>query len=371
LSDELRAGLAFAATAVLVMVLVPIAMRVAGRLNFYDRPAGYKAHVHPTPYLGGAAVIPAVCVVGVLLGGDVARFATAGGCAMALCAVGTLDDRVGLSPWTRLVAAFAAAVGLWIAGLGWSFGWGAAGDLAITGLWVVALVNALNLMDNMDGAAASVSAASALGIAALAMKAGDAALAALALSLCGGCLAFLRFNLRRPAAIFLGDGGSMSLGLLTAAGTMALPMRTRLGWPALLVGGLVVAVPALDTLLVIWSRTRRSVSILTGGRDHLTHRLRARVSSPHAVALVLASVQLAMCGVAVVAYDLDRVLLAIALPIVAGFALCAVLVLDSHGWRPSALAEDASPGAEGARAASHTAVPMTSTRANVPAPTRE
>ena len=85
------------------------------------------------------------------------------------------------------------------------------------------IVNAVNLLDLLDGAAASTVAVCAAACAAVAGVFSDALLAALALALCGSCLGFLRHNLRSPAAIFLGDGGTMPLGLLTAVLIETLP----------------------------------------------------------------------------------------------------------------------------------------------------
>ena len=96
-----------------------------------------------------------------LLGGDFARLSPIVACACALWALGTLDDRRGLGAWPRVAAECVAAIVLWSTGLGWDLLPGDAGDLALTVVWVVGLVNAFNLMDNMDGAAATLAAITA------------------------------------------------------------------------------------------------------------------------------------------------------------------------------------------------------------------
>jgi UDP-N-acetylmuramyl pentapeptide phosphotransferase/UDP-N-acetylglucosamine-1-phosphate transferase len=139
-------------------------------------------------------------------------------------------------------------------------------------MWIVGLTNSFNLMDNMDGAASAVAAVCAAGLALQSLVRGDVALAALAVALAGACVGFLPYNLRAgaPVRIFLGDGGSMPIGFIVAAIAMNIPVGEQLGWTVLLVAALLLAIPMLATLLVVVSRTRRGVSIVTAGRDHLT-----------------------------------------------------------------------------------------------------
>ncbi len=207
-------------------------------------------------------------------------------CALALCAVGTLDDRIGLGIAVRLAVQVAVGVVIWWADLGWQF-LGDPGDLALTVVWVVGLVNAFNLMDNLDGATGTVAAVSTAGAGVLALIEGQPLLAGLAFSAAGACTAFLRFNLARPSRIFLGDGGSMPLGLIVAVVIATMPGRS-LGLEDLFalvpIAGLVI----LDTSLVVVSRLRRGAPVLSGSRDHLSHRLLGWTGSARGVAMVLA-----------------------------------------------------------------------------------
>ncbi|MDQ6915543.1 MAG: hypothetical protein M3155_07000 [Actinomycetota bacterium] len=95
-------------------------------------------------------------------------------------------------------------------------------EFVLTLAWTGAVAIAYNLLDNIDGAAATTAAVAAAGVGVLAALEGDAQLGGLAFGLCGACLAFLHFNLASPARIFLGDGGSLPVGFLVAAGAMAL-----------------------------------------------------------------------------------------------------------------------------------------------------
>jgi UDP-GlcNAc:undecaprenyl-phosphate GlcNAc-1-phosphate transferase len=237
-----------------------------------------------------------------LFGDGATRFAPIVVCAAGLSVIGTLDDRFTVRPSRRIVAEGVAAAVLVHYGLGWSFVDGSLEQLVLTALWVIAFTNAFNLMDNMDGAAATVAVMCGAGLAAQALIAGDPALAALAIAVAGACLGFLPYNLRAgaPARIFLGDGGSMPIGFLLAATAMNVPDE-GVGWPTVLLGGMLLALPVLDTILVVVSRTRRRVPVVKGGRDHLTHRLHTRLASPLRVALALATAQALASLIAIVA----------------------------------------------------------------------
>lgn len=301
MADEVRLAGAVAAALALGSILTPLAIAVAHRLTFFDRPAGYKQHGAPTPYLGGAAVIAAVLLTAIVFGGAAGTYAPIALGAIGLFGVGTIDDRVGLGPGLRLFAATLAALTLSANGLGWNFFVSEAANLGLTLFWVVGLVNAFNLMDNLDGACSSVAATSAAGIAVISALEGAYPLAAFAAALSAGCIAFLRFNLAGPARIFLGDGGSMPIGFLLAALVMAGPAAVRDDWAPLVSAAMFVGLVIFDTSLVVLSRLRRGAPVLRGGRDHLTHRLLLAVGSERHVAVVLITVQGGLCALGVVA----------------------------------------------------------------------
>jgi UDP-GlcNAc:undecaprenyl-phosphate GlcNAc-1-phosphate transferase len=307
---------------------------LARHAGLVDRPLGYKAHTAPTPYLGGAAVLGAILVAVVSFDGVAGRFAAILACAALLWLIGTIDDRVNLSPQYRLLAEVVVGAIIWSAHLGFTaFGPGAF-NLGFTILWVVAIVNAFNLMDNMDGACAVVAGISAAGIAAAALASGDVTLAVMAVAVAGSCAGFLRHNLARPARIFLGDGGSMPLGFLIAALAMALVRGQGLGGGELFACGLFAGLPVLDTTLVVISRRRRGVNVLTGGLDHLTHRLIPRFRTSTRTVAVLGAVQATVVTVAVIADQVG----AGALILLGGLALVmgalAVGALESPDWAP-------------------------------------
>jgi UDP-GlcNAc:undecaprenyl-phosphate GlcNAc-1-phosphate transferase len=299
---EPRLLLSIALASAIVYWATPFAIRIAARLDFYDHPVGYKGHDRPTPYLGGAAVIAGFAVAAALLGGEPGRTLPLLGGVAVLWAVGTVDDRRTLRPSTRVAVEAALAALLWAVELGWDLQAGPVVDLAATVVWIVAVVNAFNLFDNMDGAASSMAAVVTGGLAVYGAVTGNVWLAVCATALSGACLGFLPHNLfASPARIFLGDGGSMPIGFAVAALTMAGASSTALPWQSLAAGLLFVGIPVLDTALVTVSRRRRGIPILTGGRDHLTHRTRARVQTARAVALALGGAQAIVSALAIVA----------------------------------------------------------------------
>jgi UDP-GlcNAc:undecaprenyl-phosphate GlcNAc-1-phosphate transferase len=166
---------------------------------------------------------------------------------------------------------------------------------------------------------------------------GEPVLGALALGLCGACVGFLPYNLASPrASIFLGDGGAMAIGFVIAAATMALPLESG---EALLAAPVLVAVVLTDTALVIVSRSRRRVSVLTAGRDHLTHRLLARLRSPRLVVLALGGVQALLSGLAAVALELGRVVAVSAFSVALALALATIVILERGSAYPEQAVE--------------------------------
>ena len=276
-------------------LLVPLVIRLALRTGFMDLPAGYKGHMRATPYLGGVAVVAAGTIAILAFGDATSRYGSLLIWALVLFVLGTVDDKRNLSPVPRLLIEIVAGAALWNYGLGFTEFGSTALNILVTIVWVVGVVNAFNLMDNMDGAAASVAGVSALGVAALCIIGGDVTLAVIVLAAAGACAGFLPHNLSSPSRIFLGDGGSMPLGLVVAGAVMAAPMSENLGLAGMFGAALIVGLPILDTTLVVISRRRGGRPILSGGRDHLTHRLRVLLGSPRMVALALATAQAGLC----------------------------------------------------------------------------
>jgi UDP-GlcNAc:undecaprenyl-phosphate GlcNAc-1-phosphate transferase len=334
-------------TAVLAAVLaergVLLSIRVARRTGFLDRPGGYKTHEAATPYLGGAAVLLALLIAANLAAGVIVHVPVILTCAVILAVIGTIDDRLTVSPYWRLLAEVIAAAALWAAHSGFTIFDSGALDLGVTIVWVVGIVNAFNLFDNIDGSCASVACVSAIGVGVLSLINNEWHVAALSLALAGACAGFLRHNLSKPARIFLGDGGSMPLGFLIASLTMVIARGRGLGADELLLAGLLAGLPVLDTTLVVISRRRRGLSILKGGRDHLTHRLLGRFDTPLRVAVVLGSAQAGLVTLAVIGDSAGHVPLALFGIGSLALGALALVVFESPPWVPAPAARTGEP----------------------------
>jgi UDP-GlcNAc:undecaprenyl-phosphate GlcNAc-1-phosphate transferase len=339
MSPELKAAAAFLIAALVTYLATPLCIRVAMRTGFLDLPKGYKGHKRATPYLGGTAIVLGILAAVMTLDGGAQAHPVIIGCAVGIWVMGTIDDKVNLPISLRTFAEVGIAVALWATGRGWGIFHNGPADLALTVLWVVGLMNAFNLMDNMDGAASSTAAVSALGAGVLGLLSGDGTLAVLAFGVAGACLAFLPRNL--ASRIFMGDGGSLVVGLLVARVTMAAVTRHYLGPSGVIVAALLVGLVIFDTTLVVVSRSRAGVSVLTGGRDHLTHRLAGRLGAPRNVALALAAAQLVLCSITIGVAQAGAgwVLLAGGLGLLAGAAM--IWQFERSAWFDRALSASA------------------------------
>jgi UDP-GlcNAc:undecaprenyl-phosphate GlcNAc-1-phosphate transferase len=143
-------------------------------------------------------------------------------------------------------------------------------DYAITFVWVIGIMNAFNLLDNIDGLAAGTGFVASVAYFVIATINGQEFSALLTIGLAGCLLGFLRSNFN-PATIYMGDAGSLFIGFLMAY--FGLKMRTTVTEiPQLFTPVLVLGVAILDTTIVVVSRLKRGVSAFTGGQDHLSHR---------------------------------------------------------------------------------------------------
>jgi len=278
---------AFSVPLVVTLIVTPIAARVARRWGVLDAPGGHKVHAVAVPYLGGIAVAVGLLLVGSLAAGASGQLVVVLAGALVLACVGLLDDVWTVSPWIRLAYEVVAGVSLWAAGI-------RAGvfetpwlDLPVTVVWVVAVTNAFNFIDNMDGIAAGVAAASALGIAAIAGRNGDYLVTSMALAVAGAAIGFLRYNLP-PARIFLGDAGSMLLGFLVASLILKLDLPVGPWPPRVLTTVLLAGVALFDLTVVVAARLRDGRPVWSGGTDHTSHRLVAR-GHPRARVIVVAT----------------------------------------------------------------------------------
>lgn len=268
----LRIAYFFAGGFGLALLLVPACKHVAQRTGLLARPSVDRWHKKPTPLLGGVAVFAITMVALPVLGFSPGLLPLIGAGAV-MFAVGLVDDVRHLRPSTKLVAQILVAAVLVF--FGFRLGWvrSLTLDVVLTMVWIVGITNAFNLLDNMDGLCAGISLIAGVSILAgfVAIDPGLVAAAYLALML-GSVAGFLVHNIH-PAAIFLGDSGSLFIGITLASVTLQMPRRDLNVLGTVAAPVLVMLIPIFDTVLVTLSRLLSGRRPSQGGRDHSSHRL--------------------------------------------------------------------------------------------------
>jgi UDP-GlcNAc:undecaprenyl-phosphate GlcNAc-1-phosphate transferase len=283
---------AFALTGLLTWPVRALAIR----LGAMDAPnMARKTQAEPVPYLGGIAIALGISIItlgAVFIGSD--SFAGENNDqlkdlaltvllpALVLGAMGLFDDLRSLSPWPRLIAQ--TVIGTSVAfviiengTIGTPFGDADAGNgswlnTLVTIVWIVAICNSINFFDNLDGAASGAVAIAALGVFFIAFDRGQELVSALSIVTAGATIGFLMWN-KSPAKIYMGDAGALFLGIVISVATIRLNPGITPIWQSLAIPLMLLAVPLLDTCVAVFSRLARGLSPLTGGKDHLSHRL--------------------------------------------------------------------------------------------------
>jgi UDP-GlcNAc:undecaprenyl-phosphate GlcNAc-1-phosphate transferase len=300
-----------------------VVKRIAIHVGFTDKPGHRKIHSKPIALGGGIAIflafaLPMALVVAtallspqVVAAGGSPRFhelktALVGGvhsqaplaisflCAcLLLHLMGLWDDRKALGPYSKLLVqlAVAAAVVAYNPSVRAITALGYVPSLILTVLWITAVTNAFNFLDNMDGLSAGVACVCATCFLVAALSIGQWFVAASLALLIGALLGFLCFNFA-PASIFMGDSGSLVIGFILGV----LTIRTQYlspgedfgaGWYAVFVPVIVLAVPLYDLIVVSLIRVSRGVSPFKGDTNHFSHRLVARGMSKRTAVLCL------------------------------------------------------------------------------------
>jgi UDP-GlcNAc:undecaprenyl-phosphate GlcNAc-1-phosphate transferase len=274
------------------LALVPLARALARKAGVVAHPKADRWHRQPTALLGGVAI--AITVLGCALAFDgVHSQPVLFVCGLLICLVGLADDVLRLRPSTKLVAqiALASIFVFFHYRLDWTES--RTLDSLLTILWVVGITNAFNLLDNMDGLCAGIAiiAGAAFVVTFYLPQPGtpEFLTARYAAMLSGAVAGFLVYNFH-PASIFMGDSGSMFIGLSFAA--LALVPGSSTGrssrlLPIVVAPVVVLLVPILDTTLVTLSRMVSGRSAAVGGRDHSSHRLVAIGLSERSAVAVL------------------------------------------------------------------------------------
>ncbi|HYI61333.1 MAG TPA: MraY family glycosyltransferase [Acidimicrobiales bacterium] len=297
----------FAAAFGITLVLTPLAGALAHRIGALAYPDERRDHPRPTPYLGGVAMFLGLAgalavawqrdafrevfdgssaLVGVLVGAAIA------------CVVGTWDDVRDVSPPAKTAGLVLSGSALYWMGASMILFRVPYLDLIVlspdlaplvTVVWVMGMANATNFIDGLDGLAAGIVAIASgamflyshrLVDPAVDVLGADNPAPLLTIIVVGICVGFLPFNFN-PARIFMGDGGALMLGVLTAASTILVGGQTDQPFSGqayffylpLVVPLVVMGVPIIDTAWAIVRRASKGVSPDTADKNHLHHRL--------------------------------------------------------------------------------------------------
>jgi UDP-GlcNAc:undecaprenyl-phosphate/decaprenyl-phosphate GlcNAc-1-phosphate transferase len=316
----------------LILALLPVSFciswfatllirRIAPQLGFIDKPGGRKIHLNPKPLGGGVALyfavaIPMLALLTLLqfpalflnhtelnpayLSGAREHTPLALGLLggmLFMHVLGLRDDRKPLGPYFKLffqLAVITMFVILFdvrsLTALD-RFAFGKCLSIILTVLWIGAITNAFNFLDNMDGLSAGIAAVCTTAFLIAAISIQQWFVAASLAMLLGSLLGFLCFNFA-PATIFMGDSGSLVIGFMLGVLTVRttyLPKDTpwALGWYAVFAPVIVLAVPLYDLLVVSTMRLLRGKSPFVGDTNHFSHRLVARGMSRRTAVLCL------------------------------------------------------------------------------------
>ncbi len=308
---------AIAVSFVLSFLAAPVTRRIAHRFGMLDMPGRHKAHAGPTPLLGGCGIFIAILLpsllatavariwathgtpewvpqeIAIYIPGLASRIPMAMGIlagALVLHIVGIIDDRKNLGPIIKLIAQAGAAVAVvLICDVRILTVAGSAISVIVTVLWIVAITNAFNFLDNMDGLAAGVAAICAAALLGASSGVGQMFVSAWLCLIIGATLGYLPYNFP-PARTFMGDAGSLVLGYLLAVvsclTTYTQPGQTYYAY-GIFVPLVVMAVPLYDMVSVVTLRLRERKSPLVGDRRHFSHRLVRRGMSVRTALLTI------------------------------------------------------------------------------------
>lgn len=289
------------------LVMTFACIRLLPRLGFIDVPQGRHAHEKPTPCGGGLAIAFTFFLVAGVFAlrsyyldrnaealNQIMRFIPP---ACLILITGIIDDRCELPSAIKLLVQIAVGMLVYFLGGGFYsvFGWQIPCwlGLLVTVIWVIAIINAFNLIDGLDGLAAGLAGISSFTLATwYFFNYHQPNLAIIILIFCGSCLGFLYYNFH-PAKIFMGDTGSMFIGLFFAFISTS-QVSKAISFASLVFPLLAMGVPLFDVVLAIWRRTLRKINnphsadgIMVGDHDHLHHRILKRTGSDRKTTLFI------------------------------------------------------------------------------------
>lgn len=326
--------LAFLLTTISSLILTPISRRVGTKLDIVSVPGNRHVHKTITPRVGGLAIVSSFMIGSMFfINGDTQVNALLiGGTIIALC--GALDDLIEMSAKYKLLFQIIAALviifygnitlsDITIPGV-FSIQFGYLNSF-VTLIWIIAICNAINLVDGLDGLCGGLSIIILMTILMLSYIQGRLDIVLISILLIGSIFGFLFYNFH-PASVFMGDTGSLFIGFMIAClSLMGFKSSTFLTLgPSLFI----LAVPIIDTLLSILRRKIKGVPIMSPDKEHLHHTLMYKFHLSHMkTVIVIYGITFFFSQVAF-AYYIEK---KIALIMMIGFAVVFELFIEKTG----------------------------------------
>lgn len=271
--------------------ITPLVKRIATAAGAIDRPNARKVHKVPTPLWGGLGVfcslVVAILATLKIFSGEVAMTATQTSHltgmllgSLMIVLTGMWDDRYNMPAKVKLICQIATALVMCKFGIRIGFVTGLSSDYfffsewqewVLTIFWIVGITNAINLLDGLDGLVAGVAMGSSVVFGFVSALSGQWMVMLVMAAIAGCCLGFLRYNFN-PATIFMGDTGSLLLGLNFAGWSIVGAIKVALSL-TLVIPILIMAVPIFDTAFAIVRRGIARRPIFSPDKEHLHHRL--------------------------------------------------------------------------------------------------
>src|ERR1044072_9177727 len=272
----------------LAAALTPVVRALARRWGFVAKPKTDRWHKRPTSMMGGVAIWLAVVTTDLMLLPHTSTGWVVIGAASFLFLVGLVDDWLHIKPYQKLVGQVIGAATVVNYGLLLPWTRSLPVNMLITIFWLIGITNAINLLDNMDGLATGIAAIASAFLTFNFIASGQTTEALMLGVFAAALIGFLIYN-SNPASIFMGDSGSMFIGLFLASASLInlAGGRSRAFVPVLAVPILVLFIPIFDTTFVTILRKLSGRAASQGGRDHTSHRLVALGLSEKRAVLML------------------------------------------------------------------------------------
>ncbi len=321
MNEQIKILLSFVLSFCAAFAATPLVKRLAVKIGAIDIPRDKRRmHKDSVPLIGGLAIFFGFLISTLLFSKPDVKITAILSGALIMVVLGVFDDKYALSAKFKLLIQIIAAMIPVMAGVrieriiipflksgGFEFGWL---SYPITVLWIVALTNAVNLIDGLDGLAAGVSAIASFSMFLIACMQGNFVIAVMSAALVGACCGFLPYNFS-PASIFMGDTGSTFLGFTMAAlsviGLFKIHTIISFAVPFIAFG-----IPIFDTSFAIFRRIREHRPIMSPDRGHLHHRLVDKGFTHKQAVLIIYAICIILGAVAVLSFKSKPLALLIA-----------------------------------------------------------